>query len=174
MRGSRRGYNADIEDGSSLENVSDAAADDDDDDSSGGNSVKRVHFYLHIVPRKRKKILHSTALSNVHLAIDVSLVSLLTSKELDRSHHSSSDDSSTSGNSQAIDYKTIVNETKEAYSAARPLAVIDYGSIELDMSGSLLNSIYKFSEQWWSMGQLAGGTSKDLMIGRRRSSLHYK
>jgi hypothetical protein len=76
------------------------------------------------------------------------------------------DDSSSSGNSQ-VDYKTIDNQTKHTYPAARPLAVVDYGSIELDMSGSLLDSIYKID----SSGVGIGG-SKDLVIGGMRFSFN--
>ena len=170
MRGSRKGYNADIDD---------TPARLDEDEVSvfaGGSSVERVHFYSHFLPRRR----HKNIRSSIAPDIDLSMVSLLSSKELDRrflAFESSSsatlpslgintDDSSSSGNSQ-VDYKTIDNQTKHTYPAARPLAVVDYGSIELDMSGSLLDSIYKID----ASGVGRGG-SKDLVIGRMRFSFN--
>ena len=170
MRGSRKGYNADIDD---------TPARLDEDEVSvfaGGSSVERVHFYSHVLPRRRHKNIRSSIASD----IDLSMVSLLSSKELDRRFFAfesstsatlpslgiNTDDSSSSGNSQ-VDYKNIDNETKHTYPAARPLAVVDYGSIELDMSGSLLDSIYKID----ASGVGRGG-SKDLVIGRMRFSFN--
>lgn len=54
-----------------------------------------------------------------------------------------------------------------APAAARPLAVVDYGSIELDMSGSLLDSIYK-------IGGSGRRRSKDVFFGGRRFSLNVE
>lgn len=198
MKGSRRGYNADIEEedeGSAAHVTSSSTADDTSTRANTGSDEQRVRntFYSHVVPkRRRKKIRHSSNYSSISSggssnnnskhqpAIDMSLVSLLTSKELDtrkRIHHSQSDDdSSTSGNSQVIDYKTIVNETKQAYSFVTdgPLVVIDYGSIELG-SGSLLDSIYKISDDT-SGGAVTstqhGSSSNDVIIGRRRFSIN--
>lgn len=178
MRGSRKGYNADIDDTPALleeDEVSESAA-------AGSNSVERVHFYSHVVPRRRVKKIRRSIAPSAHPDIDLSMVSLLSSKELDQRFLAcgsctsatlpplgiNSDDSSSSGNSQ-VDYKIIVNETKHAYPAARPLAVIDYGSIELDMSGSLLDSIYKID----AIGVSRGG-SEDLVIGGRRFSFNDK
>jgi hypothetical protein len=192
MKGSRRGYNADIEEddeGSAARVTSSSTAVDTSIRADAGSEQRiRNTFYSHVVPkRRRKKIRHSSneiSTGSKHQpAIDMSLVSLLTSKELDtrkRRHHShSDDDSSTSGSSQVIDYKTIVNETKQAYSFVTdgPLVVIDYGSIELG-SGSLLDSIYKMSNDT-SAGavtstQQHGSSSKDVIIGRRRFSLNTK
>jgi hypothetical protein len=202
MKGSRRGYNADIEEddeGSADRVTSSSTAVDTSIRADTGNDEQRIRntFYSHVVPkRRRKKIRHSSNYSSISRgsssnnnskhqpAIDMSLVSLLTSKELDtrkRSHHSHSDDddSSTSGSSQVIDYKSIVHETKQAYSFVTdgPLVVIDYGSIELG-SGSLLDSIYKMSNDT-SAGavtsrQQHGSSSKDVIIGRRRFSLNTK
>ena len=203
MKGSRRGYNADIEEeddeGSAARVTSSSTSVDTSIRADTGSDEQRVRntFYSHVVPkRRRKKIRHSSNYSYISRgsssnnnskhqpAIDMSLVSLLTSKELDtrkRSHHSHSDDddSSTSGSSQVIDYKTIVNETKQAYSFVTdgPLVVIDYGSIELG-SGSLLDSIYKMSNDT-SAGAVTstrqhGSSSKDVIIGRRRFSLNTK
>lgn len=170
MRGSRKGYNADIDDTPAR------LEEDEVSVAAGGSSVERDHFYSHVVPRRR----HKNIRSSIAPDIDLSMVSLLSSKELDRrflAFESSSsatlpslgintDDSSSSGNSQ-VDYKTIDNQTKHTYPAARPLAVVDYGSIELDMSGSLLDSIYKID----SSGVGRGG-SKDLVIGGMRFSFN--
>lgn len=185
MKGSRRGYNADIEEedeGSAAHVTASSTADDTSTRANTGSDDQRVQntFYSHVVP-KRRRVSRGSSNNNIkhQPAIDMSLVSLLTSKELDtrkRSHHSQSDDdSSTSGNSQIIDYKTIVNETKQAYSFVTdgPLVVIDYGSIL--GSGSLLDSIYKISDDT-SGGAVTsaqhGSSSKDVIIGRRRFSLN--
>jgi hypothetical protein len=172
MRGSRKGYNADIDDTS--------ARLEEDEVSVGGCSVERVNFYSHVVPRRRHKNKRRSIAPSAHPDIDLSMVSHLSSKELERGFLAfgsstsatlpslgiNTDDSSSSGNSQ-VDYKTIEIETKLTYPVARPLAVVDYGSIELDMSGSLLDSIYKVD----ASGHGRGG-SKGLVIGGMQFSFN--
>lgn len=165
MRGSRKGYSADIENTPTEE--------DEASVSAGGSRVERVHFYSHVVPRRQIKRAGRSIAPRARLDIDVSMVSLLSSKEMDQRSYTfgsrssasiNTDDSSSSGSCQA-DYKLIVNKTKRVYPEARPLAVIDYGSIDLDMSGSLLDSIYKID----TTGVSSGG-SRDVVLGGRRFS----
>jgi hypothetical protein len=67
-----------------------------------------------------------------------------------------------------VNEKIIKKEKKCAHLASpRPLAVIDYGSIELDMSGSMLDSIYNICG---SDGRTRSAGSKDWIIGGRRFS----
>ena len=164
MRGSRKGYNADIE------NTLTRLEDDEVSISAGSSRVERVHFYSHVVPRRRSKRAGRSTSPRANPDIDLSLVSILSSKDLDRPFLTDveTDDSNSSGTSRA-NYKTIVKKIKHACPAARPLAVIDYGSVELDMSGSLLDSIYKIDK----IGLSSGG-SRDVVLGGRRFSFNYE
>ncbi len=161
MRGSRKGYNADIENTPTEEDEASVAA--------GSSRVERVRFYSHVVPRRRTKHTGRSIAPRAHLDIDLSMVSLLSSKEMDQrsftfgsSTSVNNDDSSSSASCQA-NYKAIVNKTKRVYPEARPLAVIDYGSIDLDMSGSLLDSFYKID----TIGVGSGGSRDVVLRGRK-------
>jgi hypothetical protein len=227
-RGSRRGYNADVDD-------KPHSPDDDDDDDDEENECREVHpiidnkqkgsnpttapdttcriqFYSHIKPKRRryrcnddgtsgqqqkhlpwsqsnkekKKRHHYWTTTAAHPDIDLSLVPLLSSRELDQrtggwgsagafayfstipTTTTTCSSSSSSFSSSYLDWEkngksrttfkdddrgekeSFENTTASASSSlsdfftkARPLAVVDYGSIELDMSGSLLDSFYK-------------------------------
>ncbi|KAL9181929.1 hypothetical protein ACHAXT_012272 [Thalassiosira profunda] len=181
MRGSRKGYSADTEDPPACELEAEAAA--------AGSRHSRVGFYSHVRPRRRRRVGRDSssaaaATPGTDPEIDLSLVSLLSSKELDRrfgvdNYESSSPSTSPSSSDAANDSSSgsespsgrvseaIIKKDKGrgALASSRPLAVVDYGSIELDMSGSLLDSIYK-------IGGSGGGGSGDLIIGGRRYSLN--
>ena len=178
-KGSKKGYHGDIEvDGPS------SSSDCDDESiaiSSASDSTKSQHnFYSNIKPkrhcnRKRQRLkptLH-------HPDIDVSLVAILSSKEADRfiNHYpfhgqsilskssSSSDCSGTSSDNTQDKITSCVHIKKKA----NPIAVVDYGSIHLNMDGSLLDSIYNIGDSHHG----GGGTrsrSKDLLIGGRKFS----
>ena len=183
MRGSRKGYSADTEDPPACELEAEAAA--------AGNRHSRVGFYSHVRPRRRRRGRDSSggssgaaAIPGTHPEIDLSLVSLLSSKELDRrfgvdNYESSSPSTSPSSSDAANDSSSgsespsgrvseaIIKKDKGrgALASSRPLVVVDYVSIDLDMSGSMLDSIYK-------IGGSGGGGSGDLLIGGRRYSLN--
>ena len=228
MRGSRKGYNADIEVPGSTSRYS--SDDDNDDDmsrtgaitssSSDGYTNNSDHrFYSHVQPRRRRRRHNRNSTkrrttrdtkgsSTQHPDIDLSLVSLLSSKELDRrfgyrssggggnnnesspsssSSETGNDSSSSSGDNNTSPNKikccvndTIIKTKKKSMPSDRPFAVIDnYGSIELDMKGSLLDSIYKITpgnSTSRRSGDNKGSSSRkdysnDFMIGGRRYSL---
>ena len=193
---------------------------------SKGISRTRISFYSHVQPKKRRcrgnnevtpwqrqsggERTSSSSTSRTtkkhhhywttHPDIDLSLVSLLSSRELDRrmtrarggregrgdegcgdsrSSSSSLSDQSPSSTSVSPDtgsntdkknekdngsrqkLQNVISSSSEnvIFTKARPLAVVDYGSIELDMSGSLLDSIYKIGPP--STTGKSGGGSKD-------------
>ena len=177
-KGSKKGYYGDLEvDGPS------SSSDCDDESiaiSSASDSTKSQHnFYSNIKPkrhcnRKRQRLkptLH-------HPDIDVSLVAILSSKEADRfiNHYpfhgqsilskssSSSDCSGTSSDNTQDKITSCVHIKKKA----NPIAVVDYGSIHLNMDGSLLDSIYNIGDG--SHGSSSRNRSKDLLIGGRKFS----
>jgi hypothetical protein len=205
---------------------------------SKGISRTRISFYSHIQPKKRRcrdnignneitpwqrqsggERTSSSSTSRTtkthhhywttHPDIDLSLVSLLSSRELDRrmtrarggrggrgggggdSRSSSSSLSDQSPSSTSVSPDTVntsekiekddgsgrklqnaISSSSEniIFTKARPLAVVDYGSIELDMSGSLLDSIYKIGPpSTTTTGKSGEGTKDDwsTMIGER-------
>lgn len=196
-QGSRKGYNGDIDElPTSCVGQQDASA-KASATTAARNNVH--HFYSHIQPRRRTKRPTRKEPQKAHTdpEIDLSLVSLLSSKELDRrfgygrqghqqnglSSNSSSaaspssleasNDSSTDSASpvgQPV-MDTIIKSDKKCNARARPLAVIDYGSIELDMSGSLLDSIYKIGGSKSSARRTSRGRGRDFMFPGRRYSL---
>ena len=146
--------------------------------SSSPNRAKNDKILI----RKTNQTAPQPTPSCVHSCIDLSLVLLLSSKDFDRStgfhHHDSSIGSSTtaslssseisedgSSDSRACQVNDEFIENEKNYNSlasSRPMAFVGYRSIELDMSGSLLNSIYK-------IGGSGNGRSKGLMFGRRFS-----
>ncbi len=241
-RGSRRGYNADVDDKPHSPDPAhpcDGGGDDDEEeceedrtiiDSKQNGSNCRIQFYSHIKPKRRriddstsrqqqkhspwqsnkekKKRTHYWTTTLTHPDIDLSLVPLSSSTELDQQTvittggcgsagafaylstipttttttttttcSSSSSFSSaylerkTNGRSRTT-FKDDDRGKKENFehtnassssslsdfnTKARPLAVVDYGSIELDMSGTLLDSIYKIVPPPTSSGGGGGG-----------------
>ena len=190
MKGSRRGYSADIEETKVDEEEADEYYGSHNTTSSNDNSAP-YNFYSNIKPKRcsgRKdarqlpKKSSSTMMHPDIDNIDLSLVALLSSKELDAQFHhnngsatsrksftSSSSSSEIDSNSSSNDdtsatgrgyTKNIINKDKKRPSAARPFAVVDYGSVELNMEGSLLDSIY-------NIGASSSRRSNDIMIGGR-------
>ena len=185
-KGSKKGYYGDLEvDGPS------SSSDCEDESiaiSSARDSTKSQHnFYSNIKPKRsccnRKRQRLKTTSSTSHPDIDINLVTILSSKEADQFNHhgqsilsksgSSSDCSDTSSDStqekitscdQAQDKITSCEHIKKK---ANPIAVVDYGSIHLNMDGSLLDSIYNIGD---SYGGSSRNRSKDLFIGGRKFS----
>ena len=170
MKGSRHGYAGDADD--LPASCSGGGEESDTSSDPPRNTSGLTSFYSHIEPRRRRRRRRNethhprTSSFVAHPGIDFSMVSLLSSKELDRrfsglyNHDESSSTrsssaasrSSSSSDSTQGQGEIIKNEKKQG-TLARPLAVVDYGSIDLDMSGSLLDSIYKIDGK---------GRSKDL------------
>lgn len=127
--------------------------------------------------------------------IDLSLAPLVSSKEFDRrfgihlhgsfdgfscssslpSSGTNSDSSSSSSTGSGRESRIVdqvsddIIKNKRKYNclaSSGPLAVVDYGSIELDMAGSFLGSIYNIG------GSASGRRSTDLQIGGQRFSLN--
>jgi hypothetical protein len=197
---------------SSETTVSAAASTEGASYSSSSSSLPSSQFYTDVQPRRRrhsrcqrhqqfkkfKNITRQTQQDATHPDIDLSLVSLLTSREHDRrqfkklqkalrlhhrgnitlperlqrhssSHHkpknttchqvnkdaiedeSFSSSSSPSSSSESDRYCNNIIKTDHEYSKAlskplkndRPIAVIDYGSVQFGQLGSVLDSIYK-------------------------------
>mmetsp|Transcript_32972 Transcript_32972/g.69395 ORF Transcript_32972/g.69395 Transcript_32972/m.69395 type:complete len:145 (+) Transcript_32972:581-1015(+) len=67
-----------------------------------------------------------------------------------------------------VNEKIIKNEKNDGVSpVARPLAVVDYGSIELDVTGSL-----SLHDYMYKVGANGSRESNDFLIGGRRFSLN--
>jgi len=183
-RGSKRGYYGDLEvDGPTSSSDCEEYGDESIAISSARDSAKSKHnFYSNIKPkrscnRKRQRLkptLH-------HPDIDVSLVAILSSKEADQFNHfhpyhgqsilsnSGSSSSSDCGGTSSDNTQEKITSCEHIKKKARPLAIVDYGSIHLNMDGSLLDSIYNIGD-----GSHGGGStrsrSKDLLIGGRKYS----
>jgi len=190
-RGSKRGYYGDLEVDGPCQ-----SSDDDKSIaiSSTRDSAKTQHnFYSNIKPKrsccKRKRQRSQTTSSTSHPDIDVSLVAILSSKEADQFNHhhtyhgqsilskssssSSSDCSDTSSDYTQHKIISSCDQTQDKITSfehikkkANPIAVVDYGSIHLNMDGSLLDSIYNISNS--SHGGSNRSRSKDLLIGGRK------
>lgn len=180
MKGSRKGYHADIDALSACSGEDEVSA-----TNATSTSSRRLRFYSHIRPRRREKnksrnrtinrATHQPITSCIHPDIDLSLVSLISSKEFDSFGSSPAaapsspdiiNDSTSDIRAGQVNDNIIKNEKKyNSLASSRPLAVIDYGSIKLDMSGSLLDSIYK-------IGGSGSGRSTDLLFGGRCFSLN--
>ena len=221
MAGSKKGYYADIDNSSSSSSDDDDASSSVTDDcceidssaaastqgASSSSSPLPTRFYENVQPRHRQqqhkrchrhKMFKNTIRrlqgnSTTHPDIDLSLVSLLTSKEHDRRqfkklqkalqlHHRGDmplperlrrryssqhktkntsfrqdnknaieDDSFTSSSSESDRCCNSIIKTEHEYSKAlskppknnRPIAVIDYDSVQFGQFGSILDSIYK-------------------------------
>jgi len=194
MKGSRRGYYADIDDFPAC------SGEDDAIDAANTMSSSQICFYSHVRPRRREKknkpgtrrinkraAHHRLSTSNTHPDIDLSLVSLLTSNEYDRrfglhpfasplpTSSESNDNSSSSESRPGQVNDNIIKKGKKHNSLASscPFAVIDYGSVELDMSGSLLDSIYKIGGRGSSSGLLFGGRRLSLNDASTSNSKKY-
>lgn len=151
--GSRKGYSADIDDT--------PACPCEDETFCGGadtNNIDRNRFYSDIAPRRRsRKVVRSPMASSMHPDIDVSLVSLITSTELDqrfgfnhnrlRPAHRPASLASSPSSSELNDDECSSSDSnadiRKREASDQPLAVVECGSIELNMSASLLDSIYK-------------------------------
>ena len=247
LAGSRRGYNADVSDDSSFSSGEEVLEKDGDfnnsrcsSSSDDALSLSPLQFYKNVRPRHRRQRRcqskgdhdnnspsRSKPTSNHHQNedhpdIDLSLVSLLTSKEHDRKqmkklqralqlHHryafslhnitaaaqgsiitgalrntliedesSSSASSSSSSSEGSLDAKTYCNsitkteqEYKKALSSSsssrsnnRPLAVIDYGSVQFGQLGSVLDSIYKIDVE--KKNKVVGGDDSCCNSSSRR------
>lgn len=82
---------------------------------------------------------------------------------------------------EEMNISTASPPSSDIVTKARPLAVVDYGSIELDMSGSLLDSIYKIGPPSAGAARLNDGgftTDWTRMIGggvrKKRLSTHHR
>ena len=189
MKGSRRGYSADIEETKVDEEEAEEYYGSHNTTSANDNSAP-YNFYSNIKPKRcsgrkdARQIPKKSSSTMMHPDIDnidLSLVALLSSKELDAQFHhnngsatsrksftssssSSEMDSNSSSNgdtsAKGRGYTKMINKDKKCPSAARPFAVVDYGSVELNMEGSLLDSIY-------NIGASSSRRSNDIMIGGR-------
>jgi len=184
-KGSKKGYYGD------LEEVDGPCQSSDDESiaiSSARDNTKSQHnFYSNIKPkrccnRKRQRIKTTTSTIH-HPDIDVSLVAILSSKEADRfnnhySFHGQSvlSKSSTSSSSSECSGTSSDNTQEKITSCehikkkANPIAVVDYGSIHLNMDGSLLDSIYNIGDSNHHGGSTSRSRSKDLFFGGRKFS----
>lgn len=178
-KGSRKGYYADIDEVRAREEDATAAA-----GSPRRGPRPSLRFYAHVRPKGRR----GRARRTDRAKIDLTLVSLLSSAEFDRpgaptrdsapspaaSQLTSSSSEASCGVScgsltdQANDEIIKTEKKDHALASSRPLAVIDYGSIQLDMAGSLLDSIYKIG----GSGSGGGRSATDLLFGGRHFSLN--
>lgn len=149
------GYSADVDDDTFT-------AEDYDDASASIASITTSHFYSNIKPKRRRKTSRATTRD-----INLNLVSLVSSEKFENQCAGKSDStvvanpsstfSSGYGSSSSSGSASELTSGQQTVSSAiikkkcmkrkeydsRPIAAIDFGSIDLDMSSSLLDSIYK-------------------------------